>query len=284
MHAIPQLKFRINGVLQPMVPQQHRLTIRLPKRSSKQTLEVEYATDTDAEVDDEVASESGDEGISEHVDEMGSADSDEDEVSSDAKATGDVRIGLEAEEVDAEDAPDWCFDDGEKRAADPDYVFCPAPHRKALLHLFTKHFCQHPLFPERDGKTYSAAQIRRNAVYEMYQFCYVRRLSEVWAYMWTSWYSQNRWNLWARSTTPYISRTRTTMNAENHFKQVKHDHLPYLLRPRLDQLVYILLTRVVPAYVKRAQELEDTHRMVDQRSCHRIKANSSLRGNPFGRR
>lgn len=31
-------------------------------------------------------------------------------------------------EVDAEDGPDWMFDDGELKSADPNYVFCPAPH------------------------------------------------------------------------------------------------------------------------------------------------------------
>ncbi|KAL6303644.1 hypothetical protein BKA93DRAFT_734772, partial [Sparassis latifolia] len=148
-----------------------------------------------------------------------------------------------------------------KKSADPTYVFCPVPHRKALLHLFTKHFCQHPLFIERDGKSHTSEQIRRDAVYEMYLFCQIRGLTEVWAYMWTSWYSHRRWHLWARSTTPWISRARTTMNTENHFKQVKHDFLPHLLRPRLDQLIWILSTKVVPAYMKRAQELEDTYRI-----------------------
>ena len=49
------------------------------------------------------------------------------------------------EETDQEDAPDWFFEEGEAKSSDPGYVFCPAPH------LFTKHFCQHPLFPECDG-------------------------------------------------------------------------------------------------------------------------------------
>ncbi|KAJ7583748.1 hypothetical protein C8J56DRAFT_1054275 [Mycena floridula] len=44
---------------------------------------------------------------------------------------------------------------------DKSYVFCPAPHRKQLLRLFTKHFCQHTLFLERDGRR-TAEQIRQN--------------------------------------------------------------------------------------------------------------------------
>jgi hypothetical protein len=80
------------------------------------------------------------------------------------------------EESDSEDAPDWMFDEGEVQSGDPDYVFCPAPHRKQILHLFTKHFCQHPIFPERNGTHQSADEIRTNAVKEMYQFCWQQGL------------------------------------------------------------------------------------------------------------
>jgi hypothetical protein len=53
---------------------------------------------------------------------------------------------------DAEDGPDCMFDADEVTSKDPSYVFCPAAHQQQLLHLFTKHYCQHPLFAERDGK------------------------------------------------------------------------------------------------------------------------------------
>ncbi|KAH7904127.1 hypothetical protein BJ138DRAFT_980315, partial [Hygrophoropsis aurantiaca] len=129
--------------------------------------------------------------------------------------------------------------------------FCPAPHRKPFFHLFAKHFCQHPAFLDRDGIPRSAPEIRRNAVYEMYQFCHQRGLREVWGYMWVSWYSYNRWELWARSSTLLVSRLRTTMNAENHFKQLKHNELHHLLHPRLDQLIWILCTKVLPSYIQR---------------------------------
>ncbi len=32
--------------------------------------------------------------------------------------------------IDAEDGPDWMFEEDEVRVSDPTYVFCPAPHRK----------------------------------------------------------------------------------------------------------------------------------------------------------
>ncbi|PCH35920.1 hypothetical protein WOLCODRAFT_146002 [Wolfiporia cocos MD-104 SS10] len=242
MTALPQLRFRINGEPQPVIPSTYRLTVHIPKRA--------IADDKLADIEVKYTSDKGPE-------------SDECTVTEESMA-GDIRsqVNHPDEDVeDVEDAPDWLFDDGEKKSPDQSYVFCPAPHRKALLHLFTKHFCQHPTFIERDGRAHSPQQIRRDAVYEMYQFCKVRGLSEVWGYMWTSWYSPKRWPLWARSTTPYVSRARTTMSAENHFKQIKHLYLPHLLRPRLDQLVWILCTKIVPAYMKRALELEDTYRM-----------------------
>ncbi|KAJ7735150.1 hypothetical protein B0H16DRAFT_1327182, partial [Mycena metata] len=142
------------------------------------------------------------------------------------------------------------FDDGEIKSADPLYVFCPAPHRRPLLHLFTRHFCRHPIFPTQDGPK-SAAKIREESVYEMYMFCFQRGLREAWGYFWTSWYSPKMWKLWARSTSPYLSRLRTTMNVENFWRQLKHGFLHNHLRPRLDQLVWILVTQVTPAYLAR---------------------------------
>ncbi|KAI0042580.1 hypothetical protein FA95DRAFT_1456218, partial [Auriscalpium vulgare] len=95
----------------------------------------------------------------------------------------------------------------------------------------------------------------------MYHFCHLRGLREVWGYLWTQWYAPNQWKLWARSTSPRISRLRTTMNVENFWKQLKHDFLHNLLRPRLDHLVWILKTQVTAAYFVRADVLEDSHRL-----------------------
>lgn len=49
-----------------------------------------------------------------------------------------------------------------------DVFFCPAQHRPPILHIFTKHFVRHPIFPSRLGKTETAAEIRTRAVQEMY--------------------------------------------------------------------------------------------------------------------
>ncbi|PIL26554.1 hypothetical protein GSI_12312 [Ganoderma sinense ZZ0214-1] len=175
-----------------------------------------------------------------------------------------VEQELEKDEQDAEDGPDWMFEDGEERSSDPEYVFCPAAHRKQILRLVTKHFCLHPLFPEQDSndRPHTSESIRHDSVYEMYNFCRVRGLAEVWGYLWTSWYAPQKWKLWARSSSSdRISRLRTTMTVEKHWQQLKGDHLHHLVRPRLDQLTFILINRVTPGYVARAEILEDTYRL-----------------------
>jgi hypothetical protein len=51
------------------------------------------------------------------------------------------------------------------------------------------------------------------------------------------------------------------MNVENFWKQLKHGFLHNHLRPRLDQLVWILITKVTPAYLARVDILNDGHRL-----------------------
>jgi hypothetical protein len=122
---------------------------------------------------------------------------------------------VDSSEQDQLDAPDWLVEEGKKTIHDPNYIFCPAQHRKGVLKLFVKHFNHHPLLPDPTG-TKTSKEIRTVAVWEMYSYCFQLGLAEVWAYMWTSWYCPKMWGLWARSTSPiYLSRLRTTMTVEN---------------------------------------------------------------------
>ncbi|RDX40008.1 hypothetical protein OH76DRAFT_1459607 [Lentinus brumalis] len=95
----------------------------------------------------------------------------------------------------------------------------------------------------------------------MYTFCHHRGLAEAWGYLWTSWYSPQKWPLWARSPSERISRLWTTMTVEKHWQELKGDHLHHLLRPRIDQLTYILVHRVTPSCIARSGKLEDTYRL-----------------------
>ncbi|KAI9430358.1 hypothetical protein F5148DRAFT_1296338 [Russula earlei] len=51
------------------------------------------------------------------------------------------------------------------------------------------------------------------------------------------------------------------MGTENFWKQLKHNHLHHMLQPRLDLLVWILVTKVTPKYIACAEVLEDTHHL-----------------------
>ena len=61
---------------------------------------------------------------------------------------------------DTEDAPEWQFETGEIKSKDELYTFCPALHRAQILRLFSKHFCRHPFFSDRNGTHHTATQIR----------------------------------------------------------------------------------------------------------------------------
>lgn len=233
------------------VRQDGRVKIRLTLRKkpmgdgSSGSIESARARNSASESDasgegSDAGDEDDDEGEDDEFDEDGSDDGGYDENDEDL--------------VDEEDAPDWNFAPDEKLTDTPEYTFCPSAHRGQLLRILTKHFCRHPLFPTRSRETQSAPEIRRACVQEMYQFCHGRNLREVWAYLWTQWYSPAMWPLWARSASPYLSRLRTTMTAENHWKQIKHQFLHHLNRPRLDLTIYILCTEAAPEYLRRARE------------------------------
>ncbi|KAL0056678.1 hypothetical protein AAF712_016716 [Marasmius tenuissimus] len=248
--AIPELTVRLGGVIQNQAPPPPpKIMIRINGEAVRE-YQARLAHGT----------EGGTSGVSSNsLDDSSSLVDDSDDLmdSVDQLDTG----------AGSEDGPDWMFEVGETLVRNPEYTFCPAPHRKQLLHLFTKHFCSHQFFPtiRRYGGACSAAEIERDSVYDMYHFCYSRGLREVWAYMWNSWYCPAMWKLWARSSTPssspYLTRLQTTMNVENFWKQLKHEQLHHLLHPRLDQLVFILIYKVTPMYAQRMDFLAPETRL-----------------------
>ncbi|KAF5343906.1 hypothetical protein D9758_012133 [Tetrapyrgos nigripes] len=156
--TIPRLVIRLGGTLQNTAPPKPRLFIRINGRTQPvhESPAPEPSGDILADLD-EIDAEQDDEGTYTHDPEFSEFFNDND--------------------TDSELGPDWMFGDDEKPSSDPKYVFCPAPHRKQLLHLFTRHFCQHPLLPERlETQPQDSNQIRRNAVMEMYTFCFQRGL------------------------------------------------------------------------------------------------------------
>ena len=91
--------------------------------------------------------------------------------------------------------------------------FCPAEHRETIIVLMERHFCAHPLIP---GSSFASPEgIKAWAVKQMYEFCVLYDLPNLWAYLWENWYRRGRWELWARSANPKeVPRLKTTMLVE----------------------------------------------------------------------
>jgi hypothetical protein len=127
------------------------------------------------------------------------------------------------------------------------FIFCPKDLRNSIISLFEKHLHYHPLIPDTNGNFLTSTEIWRISVKEMYDFCFTNNLKNVWAYLWTNWYEKNMWVLWARSAVATeICIFRTTMLMESHWKVVKRDYLPKFFRPRLDLVIYIIVSRLIP--------------------------------------
>jgi hypothetical protein len=92
-------------------------------------------------------------------------------------------------------------------------TFCAVEFRQPIIDIMERHYNAHPLIPGYSAPTPEG--IREWAVKQMYQFCESNDLREVWAYLWENWYRPRRWELWARSAYPKISRLRTTMIMES---------------------------------------------------------------------
>lgn len=129
------------------------------------------------------------------------------------------------------------------------YEFCPFQHCLPIIQLLSKHFCLHPLLPERHGQPRNSDDIYSDSVHEMYCHCRNNQLREVWAYLWTNWYSPDKWELWARSAYPHaIPRKRTTMVVEAMWRNFKRLVLHLYNRPRVDFAAYALVMQALPLY------------------------------------
>ncbi|KAJ7194330.1 hypothetical protein GGX14DRAFT_339727, partial [Mycena pura] len=132
-------------------------------------------------------------------------------------------------------------------------TFCPVIHRDCIPAMMKTHAFAHPLIP---GYCFPSREaIKYWAVKQMYDFCVEHDLCEVWAYLWENWYRTGRWELWVRSVHPTIPRLRTTMICESHWRRIKHDFLHHFHSPRVDLLVWILVTKLAPTYYRKLDNL-----------------------------
>ena len=100
--------------------------------------------------------------------------------------------------------------------------FCPKEYHKTVWKIMEKHLLQHPLIPQSNGQFLTSIVIQETAIKEMYKFCKENSLISLWCYLWSEWYNDKRWPLWARSACEEkISILRTTMFVEGHWKVIK---------------------------------------------------------------
>jgi len=119
-----------------------------------------------------------------------------------------------------------------------------------------KHLHQHPLIPTSEGVFLNKFDIYEASVQEMYTFCHTNSLISLWQYLWTEWYTESKWNLWARSPCEnMVSVLKTTMFIKGHWKTLKRDFLYKFFRLRMDLVTFILMKNVVIHQKRKFQQI-----------------------------
>ncbi|KAI9142304.1 hypothetical protein BKA69DRAFT_1037909, partial [Paraphysoderma sedebokerense] len=112
--------------------------------------------------------------------------------------------------------------------------------------MIKMHYHRHPLVPT-NNRTLSSEQIWTSSVKELYNFCFRQNLPDLFRYLWKNWYRPERWRWWARSSNAQaIPLSRTTMLVESLWSSLKRNFLYRFPRPRMDFLIYIMITRFLP--------------------------------------
>ncbi|KAI9806204.1 MAG: hypothetical protein M1825_006319 [Sarcosagium campestre] len=128
--------------------------------------------------------------------------------------------------------------------------------RETVLQMFERHYNMHPLIPDQNGTYRSSNAIHRESIREIYTWCRARNYFRLWAYLWINWYKLGQWELWARAANEKeIAVLKTTMIVESHWRKIKHDYLHRFNRPRIDMVVWILISRAIPQAVERMKAL-----------------------------
>ena len=124
--------------------------------------------------------------------------------------------------------------------------------RDTVLDMLNRHYNAHPLIPDMGGTFRTSDAIHRECATEVYRWCRGRDYLFLWGYLWMQWYRPGKWEQWARSSNPgEMPILKTTMIVEAHWRRVKHDYLHRFNRPRIDLVVWILVTRIMSDAVNR---------------------------------
>ncbi|KAI9136019.1 hypothetical protein BKA69DRAFT_1034050 [Paraphysoderma sedebokerense] len=114
------------------------------------------------------------------------------------------------------------------------------------MDIMERHYHYHtkiPVHRNAQNVTLSREQIWTICVNEMYDFCRLNQLPQVFRYMWMHWYSPCKWQWWSLSSCDEIPMARTTMLVESLWKVLKRDYLYKFVRPRIDFLIFVIVKR-----------------------------------------
>lgn len=89
-------------------------------------------------------------------------------------------------------------------------------------------------------------ELHKLALEEISVFFSGRNESEIHRYLLHNWYDDMNWKLWGRRDSTKVAITRTTMKVESHWSVLKRLFLLQFNRPRVDLLVHIIATRLLP--------------------------------------
>jgi hypothetical protein len=104
---------------------------------------------------------------------------------------------------------------GERTPVTRDQVWSGLRSHRRLARAAKKQLVERQI--AEDTQVEQDESLTRNtwAVKQMYEFCVLHNLPNLWAYLWENWYRRGRWELWARSGNPTeIPRLKTTMLVE----------------------------------------------------------------------
>jgi hypothetical protein len=100
-------------------------------------------------------------------------------------------------------------DEPDEEASNGWHTFCPMEHCDTVINMMEHHFCTHPLIPGYSAPTPEG--IKAWAVKQMYEYCVLHDLPNLWAYPWENWYRHGQWEHQAPEEIPHL---KTTMMVE----------------------------------------------------------------------
>ncbi|CAG8840275.1 7057_t:CDS:2, partial [Gigaspora margarita] len=107
---------------------------------------------------------------------------------------------------------------------------CKNGIRTSIIQAFFAQMCDMGIAPNflltdknfsqiTNGQFLTAMEIYEFAIQEAYEFCKKNSLVALWCYLWSEWYNNKRWSLWAQlACTNKIPILKTTMFVEGHWK------------------------------------------------------------------